>query len=232
MKVFAIGDLHLAGGSDKPMNVFGAHWDQHFEHISKAWRARVADGDTVLIPGDISWAIRQEQAEEDLRAIGALPGNKILLRGNHDYWWNSLSKLRAILPEKMYALQNDCIAFSNVAFTGSRGWTCPGSAGFTAEDEKLYQREIIRLSMSLKKAPEGYTKICMLHFPPFNEHRQPSGFTELFEQYNVHTVIYAHLHGKACKNAFEGERNGVNYMLCSADHLEFAPRLIWDTTES
>lgn len=229
MKVFAIGDLHLAGGSNKPMDVFGPHWDRHFERISESWCEQVADGDTVLIPGDISWAIRQEQAVEDLMAIGKLPGRKILLRGNHDYWWNSLSKLRAILPENMYALQNDCIVVENIAFTGSRGWTCPGSSGFAEEDEKLYQRELIRMGMSLEKAPKDLLKICMLHFPPFNERRQPSGFTELFEKHGVHTVVYGHLHGRSCKNAFEGERNGVNYLLCSADHLNFAPRLILET---
>lgn len=226
MKVFAIGDLHLAGGSNKPMDVFGPHWERHFERISEAWREQVQDGDTVLIPGDISWAIRQEQAEADIKAIACLPGRKILLRGNHDYWWNSLSKLRAILPDGMYALQNDCIVMDGVAFSGSRGWVCPGSNGFSQEDEKLYQRELIRLSMSLEKAQKDAVKVCMLHFPPFNEKRQSSGFTELFEKHGVHTVVYAHLHGRACKNAFEGERNGVRYLLCSADHLQFAPRFV------
>lgn len=222
MKVFAIGDLHLPGNDDKPMNVFGSKWDNHFERICDDWASKVGKDDVVLIPGDISWAMHFEDALSDIEAISKLNGFKIIMRGNHDYWWSSLTKLRAVLPEDMYALQNDCIEIGSVSFCGSRGWLCEGNAAFKAEaDGKIYQREVMRLEMSLKKAKEGQPIIGMLHFPPFNEKHQPSKFTELFERFNVKNVVYAHLHGKSCRNAFEGVRNGVEYTLCSADHLDF-----------
>ncbi len=227
MRVFALADLHLSGSVDKPMDVFGPAWDNHLARICTAWLESVGEEDLVLIPGDISWAMRLQEAETDLRTIAALPGKKLILRGNHDYWWNSLSKVRAALPEGMYALQNDAFAFGDVAVVGSRGWVCPESAGFDdAEDRSIYEREVLRLGLSLSHAPKDKFLVCMMHYPPFNERRNPSGFTELFEQYGVKRVVYGHLHGKACRNAFEGERNGVEYTLCSADHLEFKPKLI------
>ena len=127
----------------------------------------------------------------------------------------------------MYALQNDAFLFGDIAVAGSRGWPCPGSIGFDeAEDRPIYEREVIRMGLSLSRVPKDRFLICMMHYPPFNERRKPSGFTELFEQYGAKHVLYGHLHGKACRNAFEGERGGVQYTLCSADHLEFKPKLI------
>ena len=119
MAVFAIGDLHLPGHEKKPMDVFGSHWDRHFETISDHWRQLISQEDIVLIPGDISWAMQLAQAADDLNAIAALPGRKLLLRGNHDYWWNSLSKLRAVLPEGMFAFQNDGILLDVLVFCGT-----------------------------------------------------------------------------------------------------------------
>ena len=227
MKVFAIGDLHLPGNDDKPMNVFGSKWDNHFERIADYWTQHIADDDVVLIPGDISWAMQLENAVDDIQAISKLKGTKIIMRGNHDYWWSSLSKVKSILPSGMYALQNDCIEIGGVSFCGSRGWLCEGNSAFKeSEDRKIYTREAMRLEMSLKKAKEGQMIIAMMHFPPFNEKQQPSSFTELFEAFNVKHVIYAHLHGKSCRVAFEGVKNGVEYTLCSADHLGFKPKFI------
>lgn len=136
MRVFAIGDLHLPGGEDKPMNVFGDRWDEHFEKISADWKARVGEEDVVLIPGDISWAMQLEHAADDLQAIGSLPGIKILLRGNHDYWWSTITRVRELLPPKMYALQNDAIRIGDYVFCGSRGWT----GEETTDDKKIYAR--------------------------------------------------------------------------------------------
>ena len=151
----------------------------------------------------------------------------MIMRGNHDYWWGSISKVRDMLPCCMYALQNDTVELGSVTIAGSRGWTCPGSSGFDPEtDQKIYDREVIRLQLSLSGAKQGGRIIAMLHYPPFNEKRAPSGFTEIFEKYGVERVIYGHLHGKACRNAFEGIRNGIEYTLCSADHLDFVPKLI------
>lgn len=227
MRIFAIGDLHLSLSSDKPMDVFGSNWDNHGERIAEAWKEAVEPGDLVLIPGDISWAMQLKDAAPDIDFVGALPGRKVIMRGNHDYWWNSVSKVRSILPKDMWALQNDAVELENVVIAGSRGWMCPGSAGFdVSEDKHIYEREVLRLELSLSKAAKDKPVIAMLHYPPFNEKRLPSGFTELFERYGVKTVVYGHLHGKSCKNAFEGERNGVEYILCSADHLDFKPKLI------
>ena len=122
MTLFAIGDLHLPGGEEKPMDIFGDHWENHFEHIAADWRARVKDGDVVLIPGDISWAMQLERAVPDLQKIGALPGRKVLIKGNHDYWWNSVSKLRRVLPEGMSALQHDALDMGDFVVCGTRGW--------------------------------------------------------------------------------------------------------------
>ncbi|MBQ9938827.1 MAG: metallophosphoesterase [Oscillospiraceae bacterium] len=227
MRIFAIGDLHLSLSSDKPMDVFGSNWDNHSQRVAQAWKDAVEPNDLVLIPGDISWAMQLKDAEADIRFIGDLPGRKVIMRGNHDYWWNSVSKVRSILPKDMWALQNDAVELENVVIAGSRGWMCPGSVNFhEAEDQKIYDREVSRLGLSLSSMPKNGLRIVMMHYPPFNERRQPSGFTELFEKYGVKTVVYGHLHGKSCRNAFEGERNGVEYILCSADHLEFNPKLI------
>lgn len=227
MRLFAIGDLHLSHSSDKPMSVFGPNWENHAQRIRQAWCERVRPEDAVLIPGDISWAMQLSEAGPDLEYIGSLPGLKVLMRGNHDYWWNSLAKVRSALPEGVYALQNDIVELEGAVIAGSRGWMCPGSAGFDGEhDRKIYDREVMRLELSLSRAPKGARIIGMLHYPPFNEKRQPSGFTELFEKYGAETVVYGHLHGRSCRNAFEGVRNGVEYLLCSADYLDFTPKLI------
>lgn len=227
MRIFALGDPHLSLSTDKPMDIFGPNWDNHAARLEAAWRAAVQPEDAVLLPGDISWGMSLDEAKADLAFLAALPGTKVLLRGNHDYWWNSISKVRAALPGGMHAVQNDSLVLGGVAVLGTRGWVCPGSTLFDpAVDQKLYERELIRLELSLKSAQAGMPKLCMLHYPPFNERRQQSGFTELLEAYGVDRAVYGHLHGKACRNAFEGIRNGVEYTLCSADHLEFAPKLI------
>lgn len=227
MRIFALGDPHLSLSTDKPMDIFGPNWDNHAARLEAAWRAAIQPEDAVLLPGDISWGMSLDEAKADLAFLAALPGTKVLLRGNHDYWWNSISKVRAALPGGMHAVQNDSLVLGGVAVLGTRGWVCPGSTLFDpAVDQKLYERELIRLELSLKSAQAGMPKLCMLHYPPFNERRQQSGFTELLEAYGVERAVYGHLHGKACRNAFEGIRNGVEYTLCSADHLEFAPKLI------
>ncbi|MFR2149791.1 MAG: metallophosphoesterase [Christensenellales bacterium] len=151
MSIFAIGDLHLPGGDKKPMDVFGSHWEHHFERICADWRSRVKPEDIVLIPGDISWAMQLGDALSDLRDIAKLPGTILLLRGNHDFWWSSLSQLRACLPENMHAVQNDAFDAGTCVFCGTRGWTIPLGQNATAQDEKLYRREAAA-EMSLKDA--------------------------------------------------------------------------------
>ena len=226
MSVFAIGDLHLPGHEEKPMDVFGSHWDRHFETISEHWRRMVAPDDLVLIPGDISWAMQLPDAMDDLNAIAQLPGTKLLLRGNHDYWWTSLSKLRAAMPPDMYVIQNDAVRFGDRIFCGTRGWMFPTpQQALNGQDEKVYQRELIRLRMSLDQARrlgDGEVTV-MLHYPPLFADGLSTGFTDILEEYAVRRVVYGHLHGAGIKIAFEGEREGVEYRLVSCDALGFCP---------
>ena len=229
MSVFAIGDLHLPGHAQKPMDVFGSHWDRHFETISENWRRKITAQDVVLIPGDISWAMQLGDALDDLNAIGELPGAKLLLRGNHDYWWSSLSKLRAVLPEGMYVIQNDAMRIGGHVFCGTRGWNFPTpQQPLGAQDEKVYQRELMRLRMSLDQARklEGEDLTVMLHFPPLFADGVGTAFTEILEEYAVDRVVYGHLHGAGIKIGFEGERQGIVYHLVSCDALGFDPLVV------
>lgn len=222
MRIFAIGDLHLSFSCDKPMEVFGSLWEHHVERLEEAWQRTVGEEDLVLIPGDISWAMHLADAAEDLAFIGRLNGTKLLLRGNHDYWWSSLTQVRRALPAGVYAIQNDARVFGDYAIGGTRLWM-PPNPQTTPEDRKIYARELARLELSLAAMPKDAEKIVMMHFPPFDEHHADSPVTELLEQYGVRHAIYAHLHGKAHKLAFSGERNGVNYVFAAADYLQFCP---------
>jgi len=230
LSLFAVGDLHLPGGDDKPMDVFGPQWDRHFLRISESWRDQVTDQDTVLVPGDISWAMRLEDAVPDLRLIGELPGRKILIRGNHDYWWGGIGRVRAALPEGMYALQQDAIDIGEAVVCGTRGWNIPTEENpLDAENEKIYQRELSRLDLALdsaKKMAGERPVIVMMHFPPLYQGQRQSGFTERMEAAGVRGCVYGHLHGAGIAAAFNGEWNGVNYQLTSCDSQEFTVRKI------
>lgn len=227
MKLFAIGDLHMPGGDDKPMDVFGDHWADHVTRIFDAWRERVGEEDVVLIPGDLSWAMQLSDAAPDLKAIGDLPGRKVLCKGNHDYWWGSLTKVKQVLPEGMTALQHTVADLGAAVVTGTRGWSFPQEAeGLPEEDMRVFQREMIRLEIGLKaavKAAAGRPVIVMLHYPPLYDQLRDTPFTRLLTQYPVHTVVYGHLHGQAIHAGFTGEHEGIRYMLVSSDSLGFAP---------
>lgn len=223
MSLYAIGDLHLSNYVNKPMEVFGSHWTKHDEKIKEHWIRTVKDGDTVLIPGDISWAINMKEAMPDLKWIEDLPGKKILLKGNHDYWWSSISRLNSSF-NTMEFLQNNYFTYEDYAICGTRGWLSPNNNSFTSQDEKIYHREVHRLRLSLETAKQdGYTKIiCMLHYPPTNELHEPSLFTKTFKEYNVNTVIYGHLHGKDFyRYSLHGNHDGITYHLVSCDYLDF-----------
>ena len=221
MAIYAIGDLHLPGGADKPMNVFGAHWEGHFDRIRQDWREKVTPEDTVLIPGDISWAMQLKDALPDLMSIGELPGRKILLRGNHDYWWSSIGRVRRALGEGMLALQNDSVLIDSRLYAGSRGWTLPGP-DFSEDDRRIYARERLRLEMSLESARhrDGEAPITvMMHFPPLTD--EEPGFSDILERYGVTDCVYGHLHGPAIYGAVRGLRGGVRYHQVSCDGLDF-----------
>ena len=223
MAFFAISDLHLPGGDVKPMDVFGEHWKNHFEKIAADWRDSVGEGDVVLLPGDFSWAMALKDAVPDLEAVGALPGKKVLLRGNHDYWWSAIGRVRDVLPEGMYAVQNDCVALNGRVICGTRGWNLPTEQS-TPDDVKVYKRELLRLDMTLKEARRkagDAPLLCMMHYPPLTDTQRDTEFTALLEQYGVGDLVYGHLHGASLKGAFRGEHNGIMYHQVSCDGLGF-----------
>lgn len=225
MKVFAISDLHLSISTPKPMDVFGGAWENYLEKIVEDWNNKVTDDDIVLIAGDISWAMKLEDAILDLKWIAKLKGKKVLIRGNHDYWWKSVSSIRSLLPENMYILQNDSLVLNKIIFCGTRGWAVPEYKGQQSEeDKKIYDREVLRLELSLKSAKEKQQNnepiISLIHYPPFNSKLEISEFTNLFEQYGVAKVIYGHLHGKDARVILHHIKNGVEYYLTSCDQLD------------
>lgn len=236
MKIWGISDLHLSFSSDKPMDIFGEHWRDHAGQMAKAWDALVGPDDMVLCPGDLSWAMKLAEAEKDLQWIGQRPGLKVLVKGNHDLWWSSISKVRALIPKSCVALQNDAYDAGEVVIAGSRCWTAPGSFDYTDHDEKIYLRELERLRMSLDQAQaiaKGRPIIAAIHYPPFTVRQENTRFADLMEQYPVKVCVYGHLHGqKSFQYAFEGERNGIIYMMLSCDYLKFKPRLVWPLINS
>lgn len=226
MNIYAISDLHLSGTSNKPMNVFGGNWEGHFDKIKEDWNARVSDEDVVLVAGDISWGMKLEEGLFDLRSLGGLKGKKLFIRGNHDYWWSGISRVREGAPDdSFFFLQNDCVRIGRYIFVGSRGWTSPGSSDYKAEtDEKIYHREAERFRLAFRAAEkekkEGDELIAMIHYPPFTPHKEDSLFTRLFEEYGVTRVIFGHIHG-AIYYPLETEKNGIRYYLTSCDKLAF-----------
>ncbi|HEY8416848.1 MAG TPA: metallophosphoesterase, partial [Limnochordales bacterium] len=218
------------GGQDKPMDVFGAGWIDHPEKIRRAWLELVRDDDVVLMPGDLSWAMTLEQAAEDFAYLAQLPGRIVLIRGNHDYWWGSISKVRRALPPNVTALQNDHLLLGHGwAVCGTRGWTVPGSSTFQGDqDMKIYLRELQRLELSLRSAAQAGAEriIALLHYPPTNERHEPSGFTRLLEAYPVVHCVYGHLHGPARRHGLTGQVGHIRYHLVSCDAVGFRPVLI------
>lgn len=229
MAIYAIGDLHLASVVDKPMDVFGDRWQNHANQMRDAWLQLVNDEDTVLIPGDISWAMTLDEAQPDLQWIGALPGHKVMIRGNHDYWWSGIQKVRAQLTGRTYALQNDSLISNQVVIAGTRGWVMPRHPNFTVDDEKILERERHRLILSLDSAKSsGLPIICMMHYPPIDE-IQDAYFHDILVSYGVRVCLYGHLHGASHRFAVNEKIDGVQYQLVSSDYLQFQPLLIPDT---
>jgi len=224
MKIFAISDLHISTNTDKPMDVFGGNWVGYLDKIFADWKEKVVEDDLVLIGGDISWAMNLDDAKLDFDLIKPLKGKKIFIKGNHDYWWSGIGKVRDIMPENCFALQNDSIKFGDVIICGSRLWSVPGSPDYSEQDEKLYKRETERLLLSLKSAAklrqEGDKLIALIHFPPFNVRREDTAFTALFEEYKVDAVIYGHLHGKNVRADKLVIKNGIKYYLTSCDQVD------------
>lgn len=232
MSIFAIADLHLsfAPDSDKPMDIFGHRWQDHPERIQENWCRKVSEQDTVIVPGDISWGLKLEEAAYDLEWIDRLPGHKILLKGNHDLWWAGITRLNAMY-ESMTFLQNDAFfvpapagSDGGVWICGSRGWITPDDDDFKESDEKIYRREVLRLRASLEyasaRAEASHEIIGFLHFPPVSKAGRFSGFMQAFEDFHVKEVYYGHIHGEdGFRSAVQGSYYGTEYRLISADYL-------------
>lgn len=232
MKIWAISDPHFSFGCDKPMDIFGGAWENHVENFFNNWNAVVCDDDIVLVAGDISWAMKLEEAKVDLDKLGELKGTKIIIKGNHEYWWKSISSVRSILPESVKALQNDSLKIGKFIFCGTRGWAVKeDNKEWTDNDEKIYLRELERLKLTLRsmsvQREEGDKVIAMIHFPPFNSKLEDSGFTKLFEEYKVDAVVYGHIHESSARNVKKLEKNGVDYYLTSCDFLKMKPVLLY-----
>ena len=223
MRIFAIADTHLSGQPPKkPMSVFGDHWLSHWDKIKADWTAKVTADDMVLLAGDISWAMKLPEALIDLEEIAAQPGRKILVRGNHDYWWQTLAKMTAATGDRLTYLHNNFAVAGDFAICGSRGWICPEDPSFSADDLPIYERELGRVRSSLNAAVKaGFSRlILMLHYPPrYANH--PSGFTALFREFKVELCVYGHLHNEAIKTAPQGNIDGTECHLVSCDALDF-----------
>lgn len=224
--IYAIGDLHFDFSKTKPMDIFGENWIDHEERIMENWRAKITDEDIVLIPGDISWALKLDEAIHDLKRIDQLPGKKILSKGNHDYWWQSLKKMEDLSFNTISFVQNNYYTYKDISIGGTRGWVDKGSEGFKKNDEKIFNREILRLEMSLSNMKNDGKKIVMLHYPPFNMESKPNEFVEIMKRYNVDTCIYGHLHSEGHKYAIEGNIEGINFHCVSSDFIHFNPKII------
>ena len=224
VKLYAIGDLHLSGNPPaKPMTIFGEHWHERWHKIKESWLASVQDDDAVVLCGDTSWAMSLDNALPDLYEIADLPGKKIILRGNHDYWWNTVKKMTTVTDGRFFFLQNNFFAVGETAVCGTRGWNLPGSESFSVEDEAIYKRECLRLETSLQLATAaGFSDLVVaLHYPPLYVSGETSGFADLCSKYKVRTCVFGHVHGEDAKNTFQGMEGATRYKLVAADGVDF-----------
>ena len=240
MSIYVIGDLHLSFSENKPMDIFGDNWKGHEEKIKNDWVEKVTDNDIVILPGDFSWSMKLEDTEKDFEYINNLPGKKLLLKGNHDYWWNTVTKMRKFLKDKNFKnidfIYNQGYVLENYIIAGTRGWSLLEEE----KDEKVLNRELARLETSIKdglqkalsseniedkKIEEKKELIVFMHYPPISNtkilNHEEVQFVEIMKKYNVKKCFYGHLHGASIKEALEGEFEGIEFKLVSADGLNF-----------
>ena len=224
MSLFAIGDLHLSFAATKPMDVFGDRWENHAEKLLQGFSC-VGDEDLTVLCGDLSWGMNLEEAREDFLFIDRLPGRKLILKGNHDYWWSTAAKAKRFFAENgittIDILHNNCYFFEDTALCGTRGWFYEEETG-EAHDKKIMLREIGRLETSLNAAGDR-EKLVFLHYPPIYQKYECPEILALLKEHNVKLCCYGHIHGKGCRLAFNGWRDGTEYRLLSADHVNFTP---------
>lgn len=242
MQIWAIADLHLAKSIPaKNMAVFGPEWEGYMDKMEASWRQLVQPDDLVLLPGDISWAMKLEEAKIDLRWIDALPGTKVMIRGNHDYWWSSAKKMSEIFPPSIHFIHNTAFHWNDIAIGGTRLWDTPeynfnGYIHFqenprarpAAREEEggeaIFERELERLKLSLKQMnPSAKIKIAMIHYPPISADLQPSRTSAILEEYGIQICVFGHLHNVKKDRPLFGEVRGVKYHLTAADYLDFRP---------
>ena len=247
MAIYTIGDLHLSFHENKPMDIFGENWRGHEEKIKKDWIEKVTEKDLVIIPGDFSWSTYLKDTYEDFSYLHSLPGKKLLLKGNHDYWWTTLKSMREFVKENGFDdidfLYNTAYEFENYIFAGTRGW----SQSQEEANDKMLQREQLRLELSLKEASKLLNKDCLgeerganakeiivfMHYPPITNSQveectkmdkeicEVNEFVRIMKEYNIKRCYYGHLHGISIKEAVEGEYDGIEFKLVSADGLDF-----------
>ncbi len=236
MAIYTIADLHLSFSTDKPMNVFGDIWDNYEERLKENWIRKIKDDDLVVLPGDFSWAMKLEDTYKDFEFLNNLPGKKVLLKGNHDYWWGTVKKMNQFLEEKelntISFLQNESFEYGDYIIAGTRGWVINDT-----ENEKIINREMERLKLSLKDAESKNINgkkeiIVFMHYPPVTQSALNSlellRCVEIMRQYSVKRCYYGHLHSESIKTAYEGETRGISFKLVSADNLKFDPLKIVD----
>lgn len=251
MSIYAIGDLHLSLNKEKPMDIFGGNWKNHEQKIKENWKNTVQDNDLVILPGDFSWEMHLKDMYNDFAYLNDLPGKKILLKGNHDYWWTTLAKMREFLQENKFVnidfLYNNSYLFEEKIIAGTRGW----ALNDTENSNKMNHREEERLKLSLQSGVDNFGDkeiICIMHYPPIvaeesrisqenvneiennneeakneelNKNLKISNYVQIMKQYNVKTCLYGHLHGESHKEAFEGNYDGIQFKLVSSDYLDF-----------
>ena len=228
MALYTIGDTHLSLKSNKSMEVFGGSWDGYVDKLLRGFE-RVQTEDTVVLCGDLSWGMSLEESKDDFAFLNALPGKKLLMKGNHDYWWNTAAKMTAFFEENGFdtfsILHNNCALYGDIALCGTRGWFYEEERG--EHSQKIFNRELIRLEASLKAAGER-EKICFFHYPPLCQGFRCQEIIDLMERYGVSVCCYGHLHGPSHRFAIQGRQGNIDYKLVSADFLGFQPEKICD----
>ena len=228
MSLFVIGDTRLSLSTDKPMDIFGG-WKNYMQRLEENWRSVVQPQDTVIIPGDVSWGVSLEQAKEDFLFLHRLPGKKILMKGNHDYWWTTRAKMESFLEENgldsLSILHNNAVSVEGLSLCGSRGWMFEQGQ---EHDKKIINREAGRIRASLQDAQRfgEQEKVLFLHYPPVFMQDSIPEFFEVMNQYGVRRCYYGHIHSQGCRFAFQGEWCGVQLEMVSADYLRFMPKKI------
>ncbi len=226
MSIYSIADLHLSFSQNKPMNIFGDNWNGHADKIRENWIKKVNENDYVILSGDFSWATYLEDTKKDFEYLNNLPGKKILLKGNHDYWWTTLTSMRKFIQDNGYHdidfLYNNSYCIEDKIIVGTRGWNILDSEN----ESKMIKREIARLELSIQDGIQKFGDkkeiIVFLHYPPMGVGKiEETDFVTVLKKYNIKRCYYGHLHGASHKDAVIGQVNGINYMLISADYLNF-----------